>query len=66
MMEKPVDPEITDLELDAEIELLADVMDAVGTSRTVLSQEQIDEALHVRKSPERCHGSSSRAARPTV
>ncbi len=29
-------------------------------------QEQIDEALHVRKSPERCHGSSSRTARPTV
>lgn len=57
-----MDPELRDQELDAEIELLADVMDAVSSCAEVLSLEQIDRALRVDRPADRCPGSSSRQA----
>jgi hypothetical protein len=43
----PWDRHLSDEELRAEIELLADVMDAVTSSRCPLSDTQIDQALGI-------------------
>lgn len=48
MVTMPVDPELTDQALGAEIELLADVIDVASCSNTVLTPDQIDHVLGVR------------------
>jgi len=44
----PHDPDVTDLDLQSEIELLADVIDVAGDARRPLTDDEVDAALGVR------------------
>ena len=49
------DPELNDDVLGSEIELLADLIDAASGYDALLSQEQVDNALHVVPCPTSPH-----------
>jgi hypothetical protein len=44
----PHDPDVTDLDLQSEIELLADLIDVAADARRPLTDDELDAALGIR------------------